>query len=87
MKPVSSTPANPGRKTDASSDPVVTEARHAFLASGDDRLLPIVDAHHHFWDVQTNPYPWLTETPRIAFRYGDYEAICRNFLADDYAAA
>lgn len=63
------------------------QARSAFLASGDDALLPIVDAHHHFWDVQHNPHPWLTETPRISFRYGEYESICRNFLPDDYAAA
>ena len=63
------------------------QARGAFLSSGDEALLPIVDAHHHFWDVQRNPHPWLTETPRIAFRYGEYESICRDFLPDDYAAA
>jgi len=59
-------------------------AREEFLASGDDRLLPIVDAHHHFWDVERNSHPWLTQQPPIAFRYGDYSAICRNFLPDDY---
>jgi predicted TIM-barrel fold metal-dependent hydrolase len=63
------------------------KARRAFLSTGDEALLPIVDAHHHFWDVPRNPHPWLTETPRIAFRYGDYESICRNFLPEDYAAA
>ncbi len=66
--------------------PDLIRAREEFLASGDERLLPIVDAHHHFWDLR-NPHPWLTELPRIPFRYGDYEAICKDFLPDDYAAA
>jgi len=62
-------------------------ARHAFLASGDEALLPIVDAHHHFWDWAHNPHPWLQRQPRIPFRYGDYAAICRDFLPADYASA
>lgn len=65
----------------------LAQARQAFLASGDDRLLPIVDAHHHFWAIPANPHPWLTELPRIPFRYGDYGAICRDFLPADYAHA
>ena len=60
-------------------------ARAEFLATGDDRHLPIVDAHHHFWDVERNPRPWLRQRPLIPFRYGDYSAICRNFLPEDYA--
>ena len=60
--------------------------RERFLASGDDADLPIVDAHHHFWDLTHNYHPWLCDRPRIPFRYGDYEAICRNFLPDDYFA-
>jgi predicted TIM-barrel fold metal-dependent hydrolase len=60
--------------------------RARFLASGDDADLPIVDAHHHFWDVEHNYHPWLRDLPRIAFRYGDYASICRNFLPDDYFA-
>ncbi len=65
----------------------LAQARREFLSTGDDALLPIVDAHHHYWDVQHNPHPWLTDLPRIAFRYGDYEPICRDYLPDDYAAA
>lgn len=61
-------------------------ARAEFLATGDDRHLPIVDAHHHFWDVERNPHPWLRQRPLIPFRYGDYSAICRNFLPEDYQA-
>ena len=65
--------------------PDLAQARTDYLASGDERLLPIVDAHHHFWDLR-NPHPWLTEVPRIPFRYGDYAPICKNFLPEDYAA-
>ena len=66
--------------------PDLAQARDEYLTSGDERLLPIVDAHHHFWDMR-NPHPWLTELPRIPFRYGNYEAICKDFLPPDYAAA
>lgn len=59
-------------------------ARAEFLATGDERLLPIVDAHHHFWDLKRNPHPWLQQRPQIPFRYGDYDAICRDFLPADY---
>lgn len=45
---------------------------------------PVVDAHHHFWDPVANPIPWLREEPMIAFRYGDYSAIRRPYLPDDY---
>jgi predicted TIM-barrel fold metal-dependent hydrolase len=60
--------------------------RERFLQSGDDADLPIVDAHHHFWDLDRNYHPWLRDLPRIAFRYGDYGPICKNFLPDDYFA-
>jgi predicted TIM-barrel fold metal-dependent hydrolase len=45
---------------------------------------PIIDAHHHFWDLGLAKHSWLCETPRIPFRYGDYSGICRNYLIDDY---
>ncbi len=45
---------------------------------------PIIDAHHHFWDVQANYHPWLRDEPMIPFRYGDYSSIRRNYLPDDY---
>ena len=62
-------------------------ARAQFLASGDEALLPIIDAHHHFWDWTRNPHPWLQKLPRIPFRYGDYAAICRDYLPADHARA
>lgn len=60
--------------------------RERFLESGDDADLPIVDAHHHFWDLGRNYHPWLRDLPRIPFRYGNYADICKNFLPDDYFA-
>jgi predicted TIM-barrel fold metal-dependent hydrolase len=45
---------------------------------------PIVDAHQHFWDPAINHHPWLMPDARIPFRYGDYSAIKRRYLPDDY---
>ena len=48
--------------------------------------MKIVDAHHHFWDLERNPHPWLTKDGKIPFRYGDYASIRRNYLPDDFRA-
>ena len=45
--------------------------------------LPIADAHLHIWDAQAHRYPWLGEQP-LPFRYGDYSALPRRYLVDDY---
>lgn len=50
-------------------------------------LMPIVDAHVHFWDPTTQNYPWLCEKPRIPFRYGDYSGICRPYFPSEHVAA
>jgi predicted TIM-barrel fold metal-dependent hydrolase len=48
---------------------------------------PIIDAHHHYWDLARNPHPWLRDLPMIPFRYGDYGALRgRDFLPADYDA-
>lgn len=47
---------------------------------------PIADAHQHFWDIDANYHPWLRDEPPIPFRYGDYSAIRRRYLPDDYFA-
>lgn len=44
----------------------------------------IVDAHHHLWDLGRNRHPWLCDEPPIAFRYGDYRSLRRNYLRGDY---
>ncbi len=46
--------------------------------------LPIVDAHHHLWDLQRNRYPWLTDEPKHSDFLGDYSALRRNYLPEDY---
>ena len=45
---------------------------------------PIVDAHQHFWEPERNPHPWLRPGVQIPFRYGNYDAIKRRYLPDDY---
>lgn len=42
----------------------------------------VIDAHHHIWDLG-NDLPWLKQE-RVPFRYGDYSAICRDYLPEDY---
>ena len=44
----------------------------------------IVDAHHHFWDLSKNYHPWLCDPKPIAFRYGDYSSIQKNYLQQDF---
>jgi predicted TIM-barrel fold metal-dependent hydrolase len=46
--------------------------------------LPIVDAHHHIWDLGLKAHPWLAAEPVSGFRYGDYSAIRRSYLPADY---
>lgn len=46
--------------------------------------MPIIDAHQHFWDLETNYVPWLVDEPPIPFRYGDYSAIRRTYLPEAY---
>ncbi|MDO6729072.1 amidohydrolase family protein [Marinovum sp. 2_MG-2023] len=45
----------------------------------------IIDAHHHFWDLANNHYPWLQEQ-LITAHFGDYAAIRRSYLAPDLRA-
>jgi predicted TIM-barrel fold metal-dependent hydrolase len=45
--------------------------------------MQIIDAHQHFWDLDRNYLPWLRDRP-VAFRYGDYSALRRNYLPADY---
>jgi predicted TIM-barrel fold metal-dependent hydrolase len=45
--------------------------------------LEIVDAHHHLWDLK-NHYPWLSDQPEPDFLLGDYTALKRDYLPEDY---
>ena len=50
---------------------------------GSDPDFRIADAHLHLWDAQAYDYPWLRDRP-VEFRYGDYGALPRRYLAEDY---
>ena len=47
--------------------------------------IPIVDAHHHLWDLENEKtkYSWLMVSEGEAF-FGDYAAIRKSYLLDDY---
>ncbi|KND61124.1 Y4mH [Candidatus Burkholderia verschuerenii] len=43
----------------------------------------IIDTHHHLWDLSRLYYPALTD--RVEPKpYGDYSAICRDYLIGDF---
>ena len=44
----------------------------------------LIDAHHHFWNLNQNHYPWLSDHPEPNFFLGNYDAIKRNYLPEDY---
>jgi len=49
------------------------------------RDLKIVDAHHHFCDLEGPvSYPWLSHPEAHSSRHGDYSRICRSYLPAEY---
>jgi predicted TIM-barrel fold metal-dependent hydrolase len=54
--------------------------------SADNAQFPIVDAHHHFWDLSLGKHPWLCREPWIHMRYGDYSSIRCDYMPADYFA-
>lgn len=51
--------------------------------------LPIIDAHHHLWDLERGPlyYPWLQDANPEPHFLGDQSELPRVFLPDDYRHA
>lgn len=49
--------------------------------------LPILDAHHHFWDLDDGHFPWLTDEYDDSFFLGNYRQMCRDFLPPEYRQA
>jgi len=45
--------------------------------------LPIVDPHHHLYDLEHYRYPWLQDGVKPIV-FGDYTAICTSYLLDDF---
>jgi predicted TIM-barrel fold metal-dependent hydrolase len=48
------------------------------------RVFPIVDAHHHLWNLRAVRYPWLTNEIEPNFMFGDYAELRRDYLPIDY---
>ena len=44
----------------------------------------LIDAHHHLWDLNQNPYPWLQEANEPHFFMGNYDALKKNYLWPDF---
>lgn len=58
---------------------------HAMPASASVYNGPIIDAHHHLWNLAGGHYPWLTEGSGIT-ALGNVAYMRRSYLPDDYEA-
>ena len=47
---------------------------------------PVVDCHHHLWDLGKHRYEWLQAEPILDTLLGDYSPICRDYLIQNYLA-
>lgn len=47
---------------------------------------PIIDAHHHLWDLSLGRHPWLTAPEAGIKALGDIGYMRRDYLVDDYLA-
>src|SRR6516225_1891548 len=47
---------------------------------------PIIDVHHHLWDISLGRHPWLTSSDHAIKALGDITYLKRNYLIDDYLA-
>ena len=47
---------------------------------------PIVDPHHHLWDLERFSYPWLSARPLPSSVAGDVAPIAKSYQLDDYLA-
>ncbi|WP_192180692.1 amidohydrolase family protein [Mesorhizobium amorphae] len=45
---------------------------------------PIIDAHHHLWDLGLGRHPWLTATAAERGGLGKLGPLRRNYLPEDY---
>jgi predicted TIM-barrel fold metal-dependent hydrolase len=48
--------------------------------------VPIVDAHHHLWDLSAGSYPSKQGQYDHSFFLGDYRKICRDYLPEELVA-
>ncbi len=45
---------------------------------------PIIDAHHHLWDLGMDRHPWLRPAEGAVQALGDLAPIRKSYLVDDY---
>ncbi|TJW71991.1 MAG: hydrolase, partial [Mesorhizobium sp.] len=45
---------------------------------------PIIDAHHHLWDLGLGRHPWLATTAGERGGLGELGPLRRNYLPEDY---
>jgi predicted TIM-barrel fold metal-dependent hydrolase len=45
---------------------------------------PIIDAHHHLWDLSGGAYPWLGAERRPEMVFGPSAPLARDYLIADY---
>lgn len=57
------------------------------LTAAHDVTTPIVDAHHHLWDLSAGRYPTKQDQYDKNFFLGDYRKICRDYMPADYVDA
>ena len=47
--------------------------------------IPLIDPHHHLWNLDENYYPWLSDEVAPA-AWGTYDELLRNYTIDDFLA-
>jgi predicted TIM-barrel fold metal-dependent hydrolase len=47
---------------------------------------PIIDAHHHLWDISLGRHPWITSADNAIKALGDIGYLRRDYLVADYLA-
>lgn len=47
---------------------------------------PVIDPHHHLWNLEMQRHPWLLHTPEQEAASGNGMGIRRNYMPDDYLA-
>lgn len=45
---------------------------------------PVIDPHHHLWDLSLKRHPWLARAAASSGGLGDLERLRRNYLPQDY---
>ena len=47
---------------------------------------PLIDAHHHLWDLSMGKHPWLVRSPGQEMVFGDPTPLYRDYLPTDLEA-